>query len=84
MVLLHNPRGLGSDAASAAPEPLLDGNQQQQQVSKSQEGESGKAGPGPGSDLYDPKEEDPAMTRAVESSLWELQALRNHYCPQVG
>lgn len=26
-----------------------------------------------GTDPYDPEEEDPAMSRALESSLWELQ-----------
>ena len=39
---------------------------------------------GTGVDPYDANEEDPAKSKAVESSLWELQALRNHYCPQVG
>ncbi len=33
--------------------------------------------------MFDPTEEDPAATRAVESSLWEISALRNHYCPAV-
>lgn len=37
----------------------------------------------PGVDVYDENEPDPAKSRAVESSLWELAALRNHYCPQV-
>lgn len=36
-----------------------------------------------GVDVYDPSEPDPAKSRAVESSLWELEALRNHYSPQV-
>ena len=36
-----------------------------------------------GADPYDPCEPDPAKSRAVESSLWELEALRNHYCSQV-
>lgn len=36
-----------------------------------------------GLDVYDMEEVDPAKSRAVESSLWELGALRNHYCPQV-
>ncbi|GAX81728.1 hypothetical protein CEUSTIGMA_g9156.t1 [Chlamydomonas eustigma] len=34
-------------------------------------------------DVYDETQEDPAKSRAVESSLWELTCLRNHYCPQV-
>lgn len=36
-----------------------------------------------GFDVYDESEPDPAASRAVESSLWEIQALRHHYCPQV-
>uniref|UniRef100_A0A2K5EQ80 Nucleolar complex associated 4 homolog n=1 Tax=Aotus nancymaae TaxID=37293 RepID=A0A2K5EQ80_AOTNA len=34
-------------------------------------------------DPYDPGEEDPAQSRALESSLWELQALQRHYHPEV-
>ncbi|XP_003792929.1 nucleolar complex protein 4 homolog [Otolemur garnettii] len=34
-------------------------------------------------DPYDPVEEDPAKSRALESSLWELQALQHHYHPEV-
>jgi U3 small nucleolar RNA-associated protein 19 len=36
-----------------------------------------------GADPYNESEPDPASSRAVESSLWELDALRRHYCPQV-
>jgi U3 small nucleolar RNA-associated protein 19 len=36
-----------------------------------------------GSDPFDPSEEDPVKSRAVESSLWELTALKEHYSPQV-
>eukprot|EP00983_Pelagomonas_calceolata_P051047 1142239-Pelagomonas_calceolata.AAC.2 len=83
MVLLHNPRAqTGSDITSTISEPLLDGGEQQQ--AKHGEGVEASGGAELGSDPYDPQEEDPAKTRAVESSLWELQALRNHYCPQVG
>ena len=28
-------------------------------------------------------EEDPQKTKALESSLWELEALESHYCPSV-
>jgi hypothetical protein len=38
---------------------------------------------GAGVDPYNEAEADPAKSRAVESSLWEVEALRNHYCPQV-
>ena len=34
-------------------------------------------------DVYSVTEDDPAKSRAIESSLWEVEALRNHYCPQV-
>ncbi|XP_008061590.1 nucleolar complex protein 4 homolog [Carlito syrichta] len=34
-------------------------------------------------DPYDPAAEDPAKSRALESSLWELQALQRHYHPEV-
>ncbi|XP_036870157.1 nucleolar complex protein 4 homolog isoform X2 [Manis javanica] len=40
-------------------------------------------GPELGTDPYDPEEEDPAMSRALESSLWELQTLQQHYHPEV-
>ena len=34
-------------------------------------------------DPYDFFTEDPAKSRALESSLWEMTALENHYFPQV-
>ncbi|XP_035579924.1 nucleolar complex protein 4 homolog isoform X3 [Zalophus californianus] len=40
-------------------------------------------GPELDADPYDPEEEDPAKSRALESSLWELQALQRHYHPEV-
>ncbi|XP_037367249.1 nucleolar complex protein 4 homolog [Talpa occidentalis] len=40
-------------------------------------------GPELDADPYDPGEEDPAKSRALESSLWELQALQHHYYPEV-
>ncbi|XP_053784417.1 nucleolar complex protein 4 homolog [Desmodus rotundus] len=40
-------------------------------------------GPELDADPYDPDEEDPAKSRALESSLWELQALQRHYHPEV-
>mmetsp|Transcript_8253 Transcript_8253/g.24903 ORF Transcript_8253/g.24903 Transcript_8253/m.24903 type:complete len:158 (-) Transcript_8253:592-1065(-) len=38
---------------------------------------------GAGEDVFDEHEQDPSKCRAVESSLWEVLRLRNHYCPQV-
>uniref|UniRef100_A0A6I8NVY1 Nucleolar complex associated 4 homolog n=1 Tax=Ornithorhynchus anatinus TaxID=9258 RepID=A0A6I8NVY1_ORNAN len=40
-------------------------------------------GPPLGADPYDMEEEDPAKSRALESCLWELQALQKHYHPDV-
>jgi U3 small nucleolar RNA-associated protein 19 len=34
-------------------------------------------------DLFDPIEADPMLTRAIESSLWELETLSTHYHPNV-
>lgn len=36
-----------------------------------------------GLDPYLPDEEDPAESRAIDSSLWEMDSLRKHYCPQA-
>lgn len=36
-----------------------------------------------GLDPYLPEEEDPAESRAIDSSLWEMDSLRTHYCPQA-
>lgn len=40
-------------------------------------------GPELDADPYDPMEKDPARSRALESSLWELQTLQQHYHPEV-
>ncbi|XP_010602556.1 nucleolar complex protein 4 homolog [Fukomys damarensis] len=40
-------------------------------------------GPELDADPYDPEEEDPAKSRALESCLWELQTLQQHYHPEV-
>ncbi|TID30444.1 hypothetical protein CANINC_000955 [Pichia inconspicua] len=34
-------------------------------------------------DPYDPLEEDPALSGAIESSIWELETMINHYHPNV-
>lgn len=36
-----------------------------------------------GDDVYDINEKDPSKSRALESSLWEITALRNHADPSV-
>ncbi|KAM5238809.1 nucleolar complex protein 4 homolog [Ctenodactylus gundi] len=40
-------------------------------------------GPELDADPYNPEEEDPAKSRALESCLWELQTLQQHYHPEV-
>eukprot|EP01138_Halocafeteria_seosinensis_P011938 gb/GECG01012201.1/.p1 GENE.gb/GECG01012201.1/~~gb/GECG01012201.1/.p1 ORF type:complete len:747 (+),score=100.20 gb/GECG01012201.1/:1-2241(+) len=34
-------------------------------------------------DGFDPVTDDPSRTNALESELWELVALRRHYCPSI-
>jgi len=36
-----------------------------------------------GNDPYDPAETDPQQTSAIDSSLWELHMLQDHYNPTV-
>jgi U3 small nucleolar RNA-associated protein 19 len=36
-----------------------------------------------GVDPYDPAEQDPQVTNAIDSSLWELETLQSHYHPTV-
>ncbi|KXZ55062.1 hypothetical protein GPECTOR_3g22 [Gonium pectorale] len=76
--MLHDPA-----AASAAATGTADGGTQAGAKPKSGKKAGGGAAGGPGVDVYDESEPDPAKSRAVESSLWEVEALRNHYCPQV-
>jgi U3 small nucleolar RNA-associated protein 19 len=69
MVLLHRPPSAGASSAAAA--------------AAGAKGAAAVAAPGAGEDPYDEAQPDPAHSRAVESSLWEVEALRRHYCPQV-
>lgn len=69
-VLLHNP-----DAQAA-------GTGADKGKGKGSKGGKGKQ-QAQGADPFLEHEQDPANTRAVESSLWEVEALREHYCPQV-
>eukprot|EP01102_Stenamoeba_stenopodia_P014067 TRINITY_DN4643_c0_g1_i2.p1 TRINITY_DN4643_c0_g1~~TRINITY_DN4643_c0_g1_i2.p1 ORF type:complete len:184 (-),score=31.38 TRINITY_DN4643_c0_g1_i2:172-723(-) len=36
-----------------------------------------------GFDPYDPTEPDPSKCKAIDSSLWEMEAIRNHYEPTI-
>lgn len=42
-----------------------------------------EAGSSSGEDPYLEAESDPASSRAIESSLWEIETLTNHFYPQV-
>ncbi len=66
--------GHANGGSESAPNGQPDASMQR--VSSALEQESGQ-------DPYEFGEEDPAESRAIESSLWELDSLRNHYCPQV-
>lgn len=43
----------------------------------------GEAEEASGRDPYRESETDPAKSQAVDSSLWEVKSLCNHYYPQV-
>lgn len=44
-----------------------------------QASEGGVAASGVGEDVYDEAQLDPVKSRAIESSLWEIESLRQHY-----
>jgi hypothetical protein len=81
MVMLHKPpksSRLRSSTPAAGDGDDTDG-------SVAVQGAATPAAGGAGcEDVYNESEEDPAYSRAVESSLWEVEALKNHYSPQVG
>lgn len=85
IVLLHRPVKSTAAAAGTAAAGGSGDDDQQQQRQQEEDGaaEEQQQGQGLGADPYDESEPDPARSRAVESSLWELAALRRHYCPQV-
>ncbi|KDD75695.1 CBF/Mak21 family protein [Helicosporidium sp. ATCC 50920] len=65
--LLHRPRRTAEAAGGAEEE----------------ESEEGLSNLAPFPDPYDPEVADPAKARALDSSLWELAALRRHWNPHV-
>ena len=70
-------------AVEAAASASADAAQQGQGQERGEQG-AGQQGPAwRGEDPYDPGEPDPARSRALESSLWELEALRCHAVPAV-
>lgn len=53
-------------------------------ISETEEGNSDAKGPvWKGEDVFDEQEADPSKARALESSLWELTALRHHADPTI-
>lgn len=54
-----------------------------QQQAAAEQAEQQQAAVWRGEDVYDFAEPDPAASRALESCLWELEALRRHANPQV-
>jgi U3 small nucleolar RNA-associated protein 19 len=93
MVMLHKPTAAGgsngaaaagSNGSSAAATAGSNGSSAAATAGSNGSSAAATAGSNAaGVDVYDPSEPDPAKSRAVESSLWELEALRNHYSPQV-
>ena len=77
-VLLHRPPRASPSAASPNPDPDPPASAPAQ-VGAEPRSAVGEAGV----DLYVEEAADPAQSRALESSLWEVDSLRNHYCPQA-
>ena len=77
-VLLHRPPRLAPGAASPNPNPDPAAS------APAQEGTQPRLAAGEaGVDVYVEEAADPSQSRALESSLWEVDSLRNHYCPQA-
>lgn len=78
-VMLHRPTPAVEAAAETAEEAAAE-EAATAEVTRSDGGAIGAAvGGAIGRDVYDESEEDPAYSRAIESSLWEVEALRLHY-----
>ena len=86
--LLHQPHAGGTTTTGLpGPEPAPSGAARDAAAADGgdhgQRPAPGGGGGGAGADVYDAAAEDPAESRAVESSLWELAALRCHQDPDV-
>ena len=83
----ESPEEANSTVAEAEPESLADecaGEEADADVANPKQHRRALEDPAaPGLDPYLPEEEDPAESRAIDSSLWEMDTLRQHYCPQV-
>lgn len=82
-VLLHRLPRPAPDAASPDPKAINSTSAHHDTNGWSSEGAKAAAEEAPGVDVYSDTAADPAHSRAIESSLWELDSMRNHYCPQV-
>lgn len=82
-VLLHRLPRPAPAAASPNPKAINSTSAHHDTDGWSSEGAKAAAEEAAGVDLYSDTAADPAHSRAIESSLWELDSLRNHYCPQV-
>lgn len=51
--------------------------------SSNKSSENGRLSTGEMADVFDVEQKDPAKSKAIESSLWELNALERHYHPAV-
>ena len=88
MVLLHRPvaveggaGGGGAGGGAAPPPPPAPPAKKKQRRGGGSKEDAG--GPQARWDVYDEAAGDPADSSAVESSLWEVGALRRHHCPHV-
>ena len=86
LVLIHrvdSRSSFGSDPYALAQSNSVGGGL----LNLSSQGEESKEGDGVrealGKDPFDIDEKDPAKSRAELSSLWEIEALRSHYSPEV-
>jgi U3 small nucleolar RNA-associated protein 19 len=84
MIMLHKPpksSRLKGNTGDAAGGNVPNGSSAED-VLKDSPAAGGTTGGGC-EDVYVESEEDPAYSRAVESSLWEVEAFRHHHSPQV-
>ncbi|GIL99464.1 hypothetical protein Vretimale_4623, partial [Volvox reticuliferus] len=81
-VMLRRPHPGPRSGSNTSTEPSSNGSAASITRLSAESAQPSPSLSGPGVDPYDEAEADPAKSRAVESFLWEVEALRNHYCPQ--
>ncbi|KAK9861260.1 hypothetical protein WJX84_003568 [Apatococcus fuscideae] len=84
-ILLHRPSaGAGAKPATAPPaKPPGQADATDPGLTANGSPPAAAAAVPAGHDPYDESEPDPARSQALGSSLWEVESLRDHYCPQV-